>query len=159
MINILTPFLINFGPTWIDFGRILAPKLEPSWDEMCIKSNPKTNQKIDFFLEGFQFDFGWILVPSWDPRGGVTWNAFWVSWGVLARWSQEAPRAPQTTHWCFVIFLVDFWQSFGRFLFESWCVGVLGCWLPGSLFGLFAQLVIGWGSLHIRHSHILRYNL
>ena len=35
--------------------------------------------------------------------------------------------------------LVDFRLNFG--------VGVLGCWLSGSLLGLFAQLVIGRGSL------------
>ena len=126
---------------------------------MCIKSNPKTNQKIDFFLEGFQIDFGWILAPSWDPRGRgspeMLFGCLEGSWQDGPKRPQEPPRRPIGV----LSFLVDFWQSFGRFLFESWCVGVLGCWLPGSLFGLFAQLVIGWGSLHIRNSHILRYNL
>ena len=141
----------------------MASKLEPSWDQMRIKSDPKTNQKNDCFLEGFQVDFGWILAPSWDPGGGHLKCFLGVLRGLGAilgprwspRWSQEAPRGPQTTPrpilirfwWIFVNCLVDFWWIFGRFSFESWCVGVLGCWLSASLLGLFAQLVIGWGSL------------
>ena len=49
--------------------------------------------------------------------------------------------------WSFVDFLVDFCWIFDRFSFECWFVGVLGCWFSGSLLGLFAQLVIGLGSL------------
>ena len=135
-----------FGPTWIDFGRILASKLEPSWDQMRIKSNPKTNQKNDCFLEGFQIDFGWILAPSWDP-GGVTWNAFWVSWRVLGlSWGQDGPqdgpKRPQDAprrhqdrfRSDFCRFLSIFWLIFDRFLVDFRLnFGVLVCWVAGCL--------------------------
>ena len=94
-----------FGPTCVDFGRILASKLEPSWVQMPLKSDPKTNQKNDCFLEGFQVDFGWIWLHL-GTQGGVTWNAVWVSWGVLGpSGGQDGPQdgpkrpqeAPQTT--------------------------------------------------------------
>ena len=126
MITILTTFLIDFGPTWIDFGRSLASKLEPSWDKMRIKSNPRANQKIDFFLDGFQIDFGWSLAPSWNPRGGGSPEMHVGcpegSWGDLGakmvpkmvpRGTKKLPDNPKT-HFdqillSFVDFLVDFW--------------------------------------------------
>ena len=130
MITILTTFLIDFGPTWIDFGRSLASKLEPSWDKMRIKSNPRANQKIDFFLDGFQIDFGWSLAPSWNPRGGGSPEMHFGS--------QEAPRSSQTTprpiliRFCWVLLI--FWLIFGRFLID-FCldVGLLACWVAGFL--------------------------
>ena len=49
--------LIFFEPTWVDFGRVLEAKLEPSWHQMATKPDPTTNQKHDDFLEGLQNDF------------------------------------------------------------------------------------------------------
>ena len=55
-------------PTWFDFGRVFAAKLEPSWDQMLPTPDPKTNQKKYYFLEGLWIYFGWILVPTWPPK-------------------------------------------------------------------------------------------
>ena len=42
-------FHIDFSwilePTWMDFGKVLAAKLEPCWNQMPPKADPKTNQK------------------------------------------------------------------------------------------------------------------
>ena len=62
-------------------------------EQNVYKSNPKTNQKIDFFLEGFQIDFGWMLAPSWDPRGGGHLKCFL---GVLRGLGKMVPRGPKS---------------------------------------------------------------
>ena len=32
-------------PTWLHFGMVLAPKLEPSWHQDALKTHPTTHQK------------------------------------------------------------------------------------------------------------------
>ena len=31
-------------PTWLNFGRVLAPKLGPTWPQVALKSDPKTTK-------------------------------------------------------------------------------------------------------------------
>ena len=74
-------------PSWVDFGTVLATKLEPSWSQMLPKPNTKSNQKNYHFLEALRNDFGWILasklVPKKRGRRGVerTFGALVGSWG------------------------------------------------------------------------------
>ena len=48
-------------PTWLHFGKVLAAKLGQCWHQVALKTNPKTNQKIDGIFHRFQIDFCWIL--------------------------------------------------------------------------------------------------
>ena len=54
-----------FGPTWTHLERILASKLELTWDQMPLKSDSKTNQKKRLLfgrpLDRFWVDFGCLL--------------------------------------------------------------------------------------------------
>ena len=47
-------------PTWLDFGKILAAKMEPCWHQRPPKPDPTTNPNKYYFLEGLRIDFGWI---------------------------------------------------------------------------------------------------
>ena len=44
-------------PTWLHFGRVLAPKLEPSWHPNALKIDPRTYQKQDRILNRLRTDF------------------------------------------------------------------------------------------------------
>ena len=69
LVSILIPFLMDLGTNLARFWRVLAAKLEPSWDQMPPKPDPKNNQKNDHLLGGLRIDFGWILGPSWGVPG------------------------------------------------------------------------------------------
>ena len=38
-------------PTWLHFGRVLAPKLKPNWHQVAPKIYPKSKQKNDHPLD------------------------------------------------------------------------------------------------------------
>ena len=135
-------------PTWVDFGKVLAAKLEPSWDQMPPKPDPKTNQKKYDFLGAFWSDFWWILAPK--SRFLILPEAsFFGSWGHLGaktaprrpKKPQEAPKTASKTD--FGAILVDFWLIFFGFFWWVWgfisalvdcCgVGLLPCWFDGLL--------------------------
>ena len=42
---------------FIDFGPNLGGKLGPSWHQVALKTDPKTNQKIDHILQRLLLDF------------------------------------------------------------------------------------------------------
>ena len=42
-------FASVLDPTWLHFGRVLAPKLEPSWHQNALKIDPRTYQKKNAF--------------------------------------------------------------------------------------------------------------
>ena len=68
LVRTLMQFVINLEPTWIDFGRVLAAKLEPSWHQMAPKPHPTTNQKSDHFLEGLRSDLEGVFGPNMAPK-------------------------------------------------------------------------------------------
>ena len=146
MINILTQFLIDFwsnlGRFWEEFGLQVGTKLGPN----AYKIRPQ-NQSKKLLLFGrlpsrFWVDFGSIL----GPRGVHPKCFLGVLRGLEAilgprwspRWSQEAPRSPQTTPKTdFGQILKDFCQFFERFLVNFFDFrlnfGVLVCWFAGCL--------------------------
>ena len=104
------------APTWVDFGRLLAAKLEPCWHQMPSKPDPKTNQKNDCFLEGLRIDFGWIWAPKLAPYGSHFCSLFghFFDLGAILglRGSQDPPKSRQDR------FLIDFWLIFDGFLID-----------------------------------------
>ena len=80
------------------FWRVLASKLEPSWDQKPPKPDVKTNRKNNRFLEGLWIDFWWILGPCWlqlgRPKGvqNLAFGALGWSWGQLGpTWTNLGP--------------------------------------------------------------------
>ena len=136
-------FWSNLDRFWEEFGFQVGTKL----GQNVYKIQPQSQSKINFFLDGFQIDFGWSLAPSWNPRGGFTWNAFGVSWGVLGRsWGQDGPQdGPKRPQDAPRRHQDRFWSDFFRFLSISWLIfkrflvdfrlnfGVLVCWVAGFL--------------------------
>ena len=51
-------------PTWLHFGRVLAPKLEPRWHQDALKTHPTTHQKKVRILNRLRTDFWWIFGPT-----------------------------------------------------------------------------------------------
>ena len=51
-------FASILDPTWLHFGRVLAPKLKPSWHQNALKINPRTYQKQDRILNRLRSDIG-----------------------------------------------------------------------------------------------------
>ena len=99
---------------------------------MPLKPDPETNQKNYYFLERFQIDFGWILVPSWDPGGSpeMLFGCPEGSWGYLGpkmvlkmvpRGPKRPPGDPETD---FDEILIEFCQFFDRFLGDFWSIFV-----------------------------------
>ena len=50
-------------PTWLDFGRVLAPQLEPNWHPDALKP---IQQRIKKMITSW-IDFGPILARFWPP--------------------------------------------------------------------------------------------
>ena len=118
--------------TWIDFGRVLAAKLEPSWDQVATKPDPTSNQKNDHFLVGLRNDFGWILAPNLPPkRRNSNWqiSTFLALGAILApRRPQDAPRSPKRRpRQPPRPILEPFWLIFG------WFFGCFFGWFGGSI--------------------------
>ena len=66
-----TPQLASIlEPTWLHFGRVLGAKLEPSWNKMAPKVDPKNNEKIITFWIALGSDFLRFWAPTCLPRGG-----------------------------------------------------------------------------------------
>ena len=87
-------FWMIFEPTWVDFGRILESKLEPSWHKVA--PTPQ-NQSKKLLLFGrppdrFWVDFGCQLG---SPRGGCKVVVGWLSWLLGPSWRQDGPKRPQ----------------------------------------------------------------
>ena len=83
-------------PTWFDFGKILAAKLELCWDHMPPTFDFKTKLKKYYFLEDLRIDFGSSLASK---RGSKMLKFFvdFRSWALLGPcWAQDRPRPPKT---------------------------------------------------------------
>ena len=125
--------------------------MEPSWDQMPPKPDPKADQKKYHFLGALRSDFWWILAPK--SRFPICLDRSHVgSWGHLGakmgprrpKKPQEAPKTASKTD--FGLILVDFWLFFRLFFgcFGGSCrllllvvvmvcclVGLLVCWSVG----------------------------
>ena len=120
----------NLVPTWVDFGRVLGSKLEPSWHQMASKRHPTNHQKNDRSWKASRS----IFVDFWVQLGGSRvvartgfWSYFWLlgpSWGQDGakshpRGPRSSPRSPKTPSktdfWIHMIFL-DFLMLFRCFL-------------------------------------------
>ena len=150
----------------MDFGKVLVAKLEPCWDQMPPKPDPKTNQKNDCFVEGFQADFGWILAPK--SRLLINFAGGLFIWLLGPSWRQDGPKTLQEapggaqdslqdrfgSHFggFLVDFLVVFWLVWGFIsalvaccgvdLLPCWFVGFLVSWSVGSLLCWFSGLLV-----------------
>ena len=72
-------------PTWLHFGRVLAPKLVPTSPQDTLKSHSQNHQKTDHILDRLWKDFWWILASKLGP--------FLVDFLLLLGfWSQLGPR-------------------------------------------------------------------
>ena len=80
-------------PTWLHFGKVLAPKLEPSWHQNALKIDPRTYQKKERLLNRLRTDFWCILVNFGIQDGGVMGNTFAPYWGSL--WGLGGSWAPR----------------------------------------------------------------
>ena len=63
-------FHCSWKPTWLHFGVVLPPKLEPNWHQNALKTDPTTHQKNDHILDRLRTDFGSILAPNLAPDWG-----------------------------------------------------------------------------------------
>ena len=63
--------MLQFGSilnqTWLNFGRVLAPKLVPIWPQVALKIDPEKYYKTDHILDRFWDDFWWILASKLGP--------------------------------------------------------------------------------------------
>ena len=139
--------------------------MEPSWDQMPPKPDPKNNQKNDHFLGGLRIDLGGIFAPKWGGPGGSVGGPsgdFFGSWGCLGakmrprrpKRPQEAPKTASKTD--FGTILVDVWVDFLMVFWLVWrfisalvvcCgVGLLPCWFVGLLACCLVYRLVGWFS-------------
>ena len=123
------------APSWLDFGRLLATKLELCWHQMASKRDLKAFQKNDCSLESlrneFSLIFGGFWGASWGGQGGPTSDFFG---DLLALGAKMRPRPLQGPHktpqeppraqfwWIFGWFLVHFCSIVGWFLFDFWSI-------------------------------------
>ena len=88
-----------WDPTWLHFGMVLAPKLEPNWHQNALKTDPTTHQKNDHILDRLRTDFGSILAPNLAPDWGNQRLFFRLMLALGAilgpRWPPTTPRLPQ----------------------------------------------------------------
>ena len=97
-------------PTWLHFGRVLAPKLEPSWHQNTLKIDPRTYEKTDRLLNRLRTDFLWILV-NFGLQDGVKFSCIWRHLSSLegvfvGSWGIMGPKTLQEL--IFSWFLIDF---------------------------------------------------
>ena len=85
----------------------------PCWHQVALKTNPKTNQKIDIIFHRLQIDFWWILASNLGAPGGHANRVFGVYFALGAVlgsiWPQKGLQGP---------IFNDFWLIFGRFLVD-----------------------------------------
>ena len=79
-------------PTWLHFGRVLASKLEPSWDKKPPKPDVKTNQKNNRFLEGLWIDFWSILGSMLEGLGRFFCGFFAFFWLLVGSPGQDGSK-------------------------------------------------------------------
>ena len=114
--RVLAPSL---EPTCSDFRKALASKLEPSWDQMPPKPNPRTNQKNYVFCKASGSILGGFGVPTWESKGGPKVVVCWLCWLLGPRRPQEAPRGPETASKTdFGTIWIDFCATFGGVLVD-----------------------------------------
>ena len=87
-------FHCSWKPTWLHFGVVLAPNLEPNWHQNALKTDPTTYQKNDHILDRLRTDFWWILASNLGSLGGPKF-LFFGSWSHLV--ANLAPKTPKTT--------------------------------------------------------------
>ena len=80
-------------PTWLHFGRVLAPKLEPNWHQNALELGPTTHPKKNRIFNRLRTDFGWILASNLEILGGPKFLLF-GSWNHLG--ANLAPKTPKT---------------------------------------------------------------
>ena len=90
-------------PTWLNFGRVLAPKLGTSWQQVALKIDAKNDQKTYHILDRFWNDFTGFWPPTWGSRGGPRthfWKSFLAPGGFLGpSWAKMDPRLVQDAFW------------------------------------------------------------
>ena len=138
-------------PTWLHFGKVLAPNLVPTWPQDALKIHSQTQQKTNHILDRFWTDFWWILASKLGPF----WVHFrWILGLFLAlgailgqHGAHSRPRAPPAP------ILDDFgpqlggfwaptcWILAGFWIHLVWFLMQFAGWLAGSLLGCLAPLV------------------
>ena len=138
-------------PTWLNFGRVLAPKLVPTWPQDALKIDSQNYQKTDHILDRFWNDFWWILASKLGPFLIHFWwvLGFFLALGAILGQdgAHSRPRAPLGP------ILDDFGPQLGGFWAPTcwilagfwthlvWFLMQFAGWLAGSLLGCLAPLV------------------
>ena len=81
-------------PIRLHFGKVLGAKMGPSWLNMLLKIDSKSNLKNFNFLDGFKIDF-WT--PTWGLLGGQRRAhscSFWESCLLLAHLGAKMTSRP-----------------------------------------------------------------
>ena len=55
-------------PTWLHFGRVLAPEIHPSWHQIVLNIDSESDHKNGKLLDRLNIDLGWIWGPKWPPN-------------------------------------------------------------------------------------------
>ena len=127
-------------PTWLHFGRVLAPNLVPTWPQDALKIHSQTQQKTNHILDCLWNDFWWILASKSGPFLVLFWwiSGFFVALGAIL--GQDGAHAVQERlrdrFWMilgpnlvdFAPQLAGFWLDFGPVLSDFWCSSLVG-WL------------------------------
>ena len=84
-------------PTWLDFGRVLAPKFGPNWSQVALKMDPKSDQKTDHILDRFWNDFTGFWPPTWGSQRGPRTDFLESCWLLVPSWGQDGPKRASGT--------------------------------------------------------------
>ena len=93
-------------PTWLHFGRVLAPKLVPTSPQDALKSHSQNHQKTDHILDRLWKDFWWILASKLEPFLVDFWWIFCFFLAFGANLGQDGAQGPTWSH--FGAIFVDF---------------------------------------------------
>ena len=112
-------------PTWLHFGRVLAPKLVPTWPQDALKSHSQNHHKTDHIFDRLWHDFWWIWASKLAPFSVDFWWIFGFFLALGANLGQDGaqsrPREPPGP------ILDDFGPQLGGFWAPT-CWILAGCW-------------------------------
>ena len=128
--------LLILEPTWLHFGRVLAPKIHPNWHRIALKIDSENDHKNDSLLDRLKIDFWWIWGPNLAPKKGNRSLDFGAFWLLGPSWGQDGPKTPPRGPRGPILddfgphlggFLVPTWWIWGGFWTPSWLIfGVVG---------------------------------